>query len=116
LTGSTTNKIDEQMWRVTSAVLKRKYQMNKSELIDAIADAADISKAAAGRALDGMTDAITDALKKGDTVSLVGFGTFSVRERAAREGRNPRTGETIKIKASKNPAFKAGKALKDAVN
>ncbi|MEJ2317206.1 MAG: HU family DNA-binding protein [Gammaproteobacteria bacterium] len=90
--------------------------MNKSELIDAIADAADISKAAAGRALDGMTDAITDALKKGDTVSLVGFGTFSVRERAAREGRNPRTGETIKIKASKNPAFKAGKALKDAVN
>jgi DNA-binding protein HU-beta len=90
--------------------------MNKSELIDAIADAADISKAAAGRALDGMTDAITDALKKGDTVSLVGFGTFSVRERAARDGRNPRTGETIKIKASKNPAFKAGKALKDAVN
>ena len=90
--------------------------MNKSELIDAIADAADISKAAAGRALDGMTDAITDALKKGDTVSLVGFGTVSVRERAAREGRNPRTGETIKIKASKNPAFKAGKALKDAVN
>jgi DNA-binding protein HU-beta len=90
--------------------------MNKSELIDAIADAADISKAAAGRALDGMTDAITDALKKGDTVSVVGFGTFSVRERAAREGRNPRTGETIKIKASKNPAFKAGKALKDAVN
>jgi DNA-binding protein HU-beta len=90
--------------------------MNKSELIDAIADAADISKAAAGRALDGMTDAISDALKKGDTVSLVGFGTFSVRERAAREGRNPRTGETIKIKASKNPAFKAGKALKDAVN
>lgn len=90
--------------------------MNKSELIDAIADAADISKAAAGRALDGMTDAITDALKKGETVSLVGFGTFSVRERAARDGRNPRTGETIKIKASKNPAFKAGKALKDAVN
>jgi DNA-binding protein HU-beta len=90
--------------------------MNKSELIDAIADAADISKAAAGRALDGMTDAITDALKKGDTVSVVGFGTFSVRERAARDGRNPRTGETIKIKASKNPAFKAGKALKDAVN
>ena len=90
--------------------------MNKSELIDAIADEADISKAAAGRALDALTDAITDALKKGDTVSLVGFGTFSVRERAAREGRNPRTGETIKIKASKNPAFKAGKALKDAVN
>ena len=90
--------------------------MNKSELIDAIADEADISKAAAGRALDALTDAITDALKKGDTVSLVGFGTFSVRKRAARTGRNPRTGETIMIKASKNPAFKAGKALKDAVN
>lgn len=90
--------------------------MNKSELIDAIADSADISKAAAGRALDGMVDAITDALKKGDTVSLIGFGTFSVRERAARIGRNPRTGEELKIKASKNPAFKAGKALKDAVN
>ena len=81
-----------------------------------IADQADISKAAAGRALDAVTDAITEALKKGDTVSVLGFGTFSVRERAAREGRNPRTGETIKIKASKNPAFKAGKALKDAVN
>jgi DNA-binding protein HU-beta len=90
--------------------------MNKSELIDVIADQADISKAAAGRALDAVTDAITEALKKGDTVSVLGFGTFSVRERAAREGRNPRTGETIKIKASKNPAFKAGKALKDAVN
>ena len=90
--------------------------MNKSELVDAIADSADISKAAAGRALDGAIEAITDALKKGDTVSVIGFGTFSVRERAARTGRNPRTGEEIKIKASKNPAFKAGKALKDAVN
>ncbi len=90
--------------------------MNKADLIDAIAESADISKAAAGRALDGMIDAITGALKKGDTVSLVGFGTFNVRERAARTGRNPQTGETINIKASKNPAFKAGKALKDAVN
>jgi DNA-binding protein HU-beta len=90
--------------------------MNKAELIEAMADAADISKAAAGRALDGMVDAITDAMKKGDTLSLVGFGTFSVKERAAREGRNPQTGETIKIKASKIPSFKAGKALKDAVN
>ena len=90
--------------------------MNKAELIEAMADAADISKAAAGRALDGMVDAITGAMKKGDQVSLVGFGTFSVRERAARTGRNPQTGETINIKASKNPAFKAGKALKDAVN
>jgi DNA-binding protein HU-beta len=90
--------------------------MNKSELIDAIADSANLSKADAGRALDGLVSAVTKALKKGDTVSLVGFGTFSVRKRAARTGRNPRTGETIKIKASKNPAFKAGKALKDAVN
>jgi DNA-binding protein HU-beta len=90
--------------------------MNKSDLIDAIADTADISKAAAGRALDGMIDSITDALKKGDTVSLVGFGSFTVRERAARMGRNPQTGATIQIRASKTPAFKAGKALKDAVN
>lgn len=90
--------------------------MNKAELIEAMADAADISKAAAGRALDGMVDAITDAMKKGDQVSLIGFGTFTLRERAARTGRNPQTGETINIKASKTPAFKAGKALKDAVN
>jgi len=90
--------------------------MNKTELIDSIADSADISKAAAGRALDGMISAITDALKNGDQVSVVGFGSFTVRERAARTGRNPQTGATIQIKASKNPAFKAGKALKDAVN
>ncbi len=90
--------------------------MNKTDLIDAIAESADISKAAAGRALDGFVDAVTDALKKGDQVSLVGFGSFTVRERAARTGRNPQTGATIQIKASKSPAFKAGKALKDAVN
>ena len=90
--------------------------MNKSELVDAIADASGLSKADSGRAVDAMVQSVTSALKGGDTVSLVGFGTFSVRERAARTGRNPRTGETIKIKASKNPAFKAGKALKDAVN
>lgn len=90
--------------------------MNKTELIDAMADSADISKAAAGRALDGMIVAITDALKNGDQVSVIGFGSFSVRERAARTGRNPQTGASIEIKASKNPAFKAGKALKDAVN
>jgi DNA-binding protein HU-beta len=90
--------------------------MNKSELIDAMAESADISKAAAGRALDGFVDAITDAMKKGDTVSLIGFGSFTVRERAARTGRNPQTGATINIKASKTPSFKAGKALKDAVN
>lgn len=90
--------------------------MNKSDLIDAIANSAGLSKADAGRALDATVDAITGALKKGQSVSLVGFGTFSVRDRAARTGRNPRTGQTIKIAASKNPAFKAGKALKDAVN
>jgi DNA-binding protein HU-beta len=90
--------------------------MNKAELIDAVADAADISKAAATRAVDGALEAVTKALKKGDTVTLVGFGTFSVRKRAARQGRNPRTGEVIKIKASKAPGFKAGKAFKDALN
>jgi DNA-binding protein HU-beta len=90
--------------------------MNKAELIDAIADSADMSKASAGRALDAAIGTITKALKKGDTVTLVGFGTFSVRKRAARTGRNPRTGEEIKIKASKVPGFKAGKALKDTIN
>jgi DNA-binding protein HU-beta len=90
--------------------------MNKSDLIEAMADAADISKAAAGKALDGMIDAVVSALTKGEPVSLVGFGTFAVRERAARSGRNPKTGETITIEASRAPAFKAGKALKDAVN
>lgn len=90
--------------------------MNKSELIDAIAASADLPKAAAGRALDSVVDSITDALKKGDQVSLVGFGTFSVKPRAARTGRNPQTGATIQISASNVPGFKAGKALKDAVN
>lgn len=90
--------------------------MNKAELIDIVAEEADISKAAATRAVDAITDAITDALKNDDQVTIVGFGTFSVRERAARSGRNPRTGETITIQASKIPGFKPGKALKDAVN
>ena len=90
--------------------------MNKNELEDAIAEEADLSKASAGRALDAAINAITGALTKQDTVSLVGFGTFSVKHRAAREGRNPRSGETIQIKASNAPGFKAGKALKDAVN
>jgi DNA-binding protein HU-beta len=90
--------------------------MNKSELIDAMADSADISKAAAGRALDGLIDAITNAVKNNDSVSIVGFGTFLLRERAARTGRNPKTGMAIEIKASKAPAFKAGKGFKDAVN
>jgi len=90
--------------------------MNKAELIDAVADSADISKAAAGRAVDGAISAITNALRAGDSVTLVGFGTFTVRSRQARTGRNPRTGQEIQIKASKVPGFKAGKALKDAIN
>jgi len=90
--------------------------VNKTELIDAIAASADLSKADAGRALDAVVEAVTDTLKKGDQVSLVGFGTFAVKHRAAREGRNPQTGATIQIKASNVPGFKAGKALKDAVN
>jgi DNA-binding protein HU-beta len=89
--------------------------MNKSDLIEAMAEAGDISKTAAGRALDALTDTIAAALKKGESVSLIGFGTFSVKERAARTGRNPQTGATIEIAASKTPSFKAGKALKDAV-
>jgi len=90
--------------------------VNKSELVDAIAKSADISKAAAGRALDGVVEAIKKSLKKGDLVSLVGFGSFYVGKRAARTGRNPRTGAAIKIKAAKVPKFRAGKGLKDAVN
>jgi len=90
--------------------------VNKSELIDAIAASADISKAAAGRALDAMTESVTTALKGGDQVTLIGFGTFSVKDRAARTGRNPQTGAEIQIKAAKVPSFKAGKALKDSVN
>ena len=90
--------------------------VNKSELIDRIAESADISKAAAGRALEAALAGITDSLKNAETVSLVGFGTFLVRERAARTGRNPQTGASIEIAAAKVPAFKAGKALKDALN
>jgi len=90
--------------------------VNKTELIDHIAKQADISKAAAGRALDSIISAVKSTLKKGNSVTLVGFGTFSVGKRAARSGRNPRTGATIKIKAAKVPKFRAGKALKDALN
>jgi DNA-binding protein HU-beta len=90
--------------------------VNKSELIDQIAKAAGISKAAAGRSLDATTEAITKALKKGDLVTLIGFGSFYVGKRAARSGRNPRTGATINISAANSPKFRAGKALKDAVN
>lgn len=90
--------------------------MNKSELIDQVAKSAEISKAAAGRALDATIAAVKGALKKGGMVTLVGFGTFYVGKRAARTGRNPRTGAAIKIKSSRVPKFRAGKALKDAVN
>ncbi|WP_421570718.1 HU family DNA-binding protein [Stenotrophomonas sp. PD6] len=90
--------------------------MNKTELIDAVASAADLTKTDAARAVDAVVATITKALKGGDAVTLVGFGTFQVRARAARTGRNPKTGDTIKIEASNNPSFKAGKALKDAVN
>ena len=90
--------------------------MNKGDLIESVADEAGLSKADAGRAVDAVIGAITGALQGGNQVSLVGFGTFSVKKRAARSGRNPRTGETIQIKASNVPGFKAGKALKDAVN
>ena len=90
--------------------------MNKTDLIDRIATGADISKAAAGRALDATVAAITEALKGGDTVNLIGFGTFYVGERAARTGRNPRTGKTLQIEAAKSPKFRAGKGLKDACN
>lgn len=90
--------------------------MNKTELIAKIAEATDLPKTKAGEALDATLKAITEALVGGDTVSLVGFGTFDVRDRAARTGRNPRTGEPIEIPASKSPGFKAGKALKESVN
>jgi DNA-binding protein HU-beta len=90
--------------------------MNKADFIGAVASAGELSKADAARAVDAVIDVVKAALKNGDTISLVGFGTFQVRKRAAREGRNPRTGDTIKIDASNIPSFKAGKALKDAVN
>lgn len=90
--------------------------MNKSELIDAVAGSADISKAAAGRAVDAVVESVTNALKGGDQVTLIGFGTFSVKDRAARTGRNPQTGAEIQIAAARVPSFKAGKALKSACN
>lgn len=90
--------------------------MNKTELVDAIAAAADITKVQAGRALDAVLESVTETLKKGEKVTLIGFGTFETRERAARTGRNPQTGKEIQIAASTTPAFKAGKKLKDALN
>jgi DNA-binding protein HU-beta len=89
--------------------------MNKSDLIELMAESAEISKASAGKALDAFIDGIAVTLKNGETVSLIGFGTFAVKKREARTGRNPQTGATIEIKASKTPSFKAGKALKDAI-
>ena len=89
--------------------------MNKSELVEKIAEVSDLTKTDAARALDGFVQAVTEALQAGDSVGLIGFGTFMVKERSARTGRNPQTGETIQIAASKIPSFKAGKALKDAV-
>jgi len=90
--------------------------MNKAQLVDAVAEAADISKASAARAVEAVTQAIADGLRQGDTVSITGFGNFSVRDRAARTARNPKTGEPVHVAASRLPVFKAGKALKDAVN
>ena len=90
--------------------------MNKNDLVAAVAQSTDTSKADAAKAVDSVLDAITSALKSGDGVQLIGFGNFSVADRAARQGRNPSTGATIQIAASKQPKFKAGKALKDAVN
>ncbi|MBN2977172.1 HU family DNA-binding protein [Pseudomonas sp. FP597] len=90
--------------------------MDKNDLIEAIASSADLPKSAAGRALDALTTIISTALKGGEDVTLVGFGTFAVKARAARDGRNPQTGAIIKIAASNTPSFKAGKSLKDAVN
>ncbi len=89
--------------------------MNKSELIEKIAEVSDLTKADSARALDGFVQAVTEALQAGDSVALIGFGTFMVKERSARTGRNPQTGEAIEIAASRIPSFKAGKALKDAV-
>ena len=90
--------------------------MNKSELIDAVAESADLSKASAARAIEAVVETITNSLKSGDSVTLVGFGTFTAKARPARVGRNPQTGAAINIAASTVPAFKAGKALKDSVN
>ncbi|WP_281182038.1 HU family DNA-binding protein [Halofilum ochraceum] len=96
--------------------MQRDESMNKSEFVEAVAENADIPKSTAQKAVDAMVDVIGGTLKQGDQVSLVGFGTFLTRKREARQGRNPRTGETINIAASRVPSFKAGKALKDTVN
>jgi DNA-binding protein HU-beta len=92
------------------------HTVNKADLVDLIADKADISKASAARALDAALAGISDALRAGDQVSLVGFGTFAVKQRAERQGRNPKTGEILNIPASRTPGFKPGKSLRDAIN
>ena len=97
-------------------LLRGIFGMNKAELVNAVASAADLSKADAGRAVDAVVGSITSALQRGEQVSIIGFGTFSVKHRAARAGRNPRTGGSIWIQASNVPGFKAGKAFKEAVN
>lgn len=100
----------------TGKEIQEEFIMNKTELVAAIAEQAEISKKDAEKALKAFTDVVAEELKKGEKIQLVGFGTFEVAERAAREGRNPKTGETMPIAASKTPKFKAGKALKDLVN
>jgi DNA-binding protein HU-beta len=102
--------------RRPALIRERDCFMNKNDLIAAVADKTGTSKAQAGQSVDATFDAITDALKAGDDVKIIGFGNFNVAKRAASVGRNPRTGEAIKIAASKSPKFKAGKGLKDAVN
>ena len=102
--------------RTAGRVFRRIFKMNKNELVSSIADKAGIKKTDAEKALKAFIEAVTEELKNGEKVQLVGFGTFETAERPAREGRNPRTGETMKIAASKSPKFKAGKALKDAIN
>ncbi len=97
-------------------MIRRNYPMNRMELVAAIAEKSELSKKDAEKALKAFTDVVAEELKKGEKIQLVGFGTFEVSERAAREGRNPQTGETMTIAASKSPKFKAGKALKDALN
>ena len=113
-------RLDDLFVLQTAALLKPSFRglnfINKTDLVDAVAQATDTSKADASNAVDAVFDTITGALKGGDGVQLIGFGNFSVADRAARQGRNPRTGEAIQIAASKQPKFKAGKALKDAVN
>jgi DNA-binding protein HU-beta len=102
--------------QITSNSFKEEFTMNKSELVDAIAAKTELSKKDSEKALKAFTEVVTDQLKKGDKIQLVGFGTFEVISRKARDGRNPSTGKPMKIKASKAPKFKPGKGLKDAVN